>query len=950
MPGKRICKEYCHIMIMWKGHKIFLRTKILILLGGMILASFPSQGQARRITLRIDSISFINFIDTLQKVTDYRFFYNGSWSDSLTVRVNADHEPVSRVLAGALKNSDIYYLIAGKEVIFSKGVPFKTHFKKNILSYIRLQRKQNEEPRNALPSAPENKETLSREKYKLYKIGNPADFSRGKYAFLSGTVKEGNTGQPAPGVVVYFPAIQKGTTTDENGHYSLLLPKGQHAVEYRLIGMHTEKRNLILFSDGRLDIEIFEQVNQLGEVTVSANRENQVRNLRIGIEKISVKMLKQIPMGLGEVDLVKSSLLLPGVQSVGEAAAGYNIRGGSTDQNLILLDDAPIINSSHFFGFFSAFNSDMIEDVTLYKSGVPARYGGRVSSVMDIKLKQGNPEKIKFSGGISPVTGRIMAEGPVTKKADFVLGARSTYSDWILRQLKDKQLQKSTARFMDLQGVINIEAGKGNHLSLSGYMSRDLFNYYKESAFEYTNQAATLRWTHAFSSRLNADFSAILSNYEYRVDNVQDTLAMSSLYYRINQKIAKADFTWLVSEAHKVTFGVSSTGYVLSPGKQTPLNTLSEIVPHTLEEERALENSLYISDEYKISPLITLSGGIRVNLFMALGPGTEYHYREQMPLSVETITDTVYYDKNKITAYYPGLEYRFSSRFLIGPGLSVKAGLQRMVQYLHMMSNTTAISPTDIWTLSDRYLKPVTGDQVSLGIYKNLKQNKLELSAEVYYKVLGNILDYKNGARLLMNDHLETDVLNGKGKAYGIELMLKKQTGSITGWVSYAYARVLHKIDGAFAVEKVNNGNWFPADYDKPHDVKLVINTKLSRRFNVTANFMYSTGRPITYPAGYYRFGDVNRIFYSDRNEFRIPDYMRLDLAATLNGNLKMKKLNHSSFTLAVYNVLGRRNPYSIYFKLENGEMKGYKLSIFGQPVITLTYNFRLFGNALGDF
>jgi len=950
MPGKPICNEYCHIMIMWKDNKLLERTKKLILLGGIILAPLLAQGQIPRITLRIDSIPFVNFVDTLEKVTDYRFFYNGSWSDSLIIRVHAVHEPVSRVLSGVFKNTGIYCLITGKKVIFSQGVPFKTSFKKNMLFYLRLQQKQKEKIRYALSSNRENTETLSRGKYKLYKIGNPADFNKGKYAFLSGTVKDGNTGLPAPGVVVYFPALKKGTTTDEKGHYSLWLPKGQHAVEYRLIGMHIEKRNLILFSDGRFDIEIFEQVNQLGEVTVSANRENQVRNLRIGIEKISVKMLKQIPMGLGEVDLVKSSLLLPGVQSVGEAAAGYNIRGGSTDQNLILLNGAPVMNSSHFFGFFSAFNSDMIEDVTLYKSGVPARYGGRVSSVMDIKLKQGNTEKIKCSGGISPVTGRIMVEGPVTKKANFVLGTRSTYSDWILKQLKDKQLQMSTARFQDLQGILNVEAGKGDHLSLFGYMSRDLFNYYKESAFEYTNQAVTLRWTHTFSPRLYADISAILSNYEYRVDNIQDTLAMSSLFYRINQKIAKADFAWLFSEVHKVTFGVSSTGYSLFPGKQLPLNDLSDIMPHTLEEEKALENSLYISDEYKISSLITLSGGIRMNMFMALGPATEYHYREQAPLAVEIMTDTAYYGKNKIKAFYPGLGYRFTSRFLISPGLSVKAGLQRMYQYLHMMSNTTAISPTDIWTLSDRYIKPVTSDQVSLGIYKNFQRNKLEISAEAYYKFLGNILDYKNGARLLMNDHLETDVLNGKGKAYGVELMIKKQTGNITGWISYAYARILHKIDGDFAVEKVNNGKWFPADYDKPHDVKLVINTKLSRRFNVTANFMYSTGRPITYPVGYFRFGDVNRIFYSDRNEFRIPDYMRLDLAATLNGNLKMKKLNHSSFTLAVYNVLGRRNPYSIYFKLEDGEMNGYKLSIFGQPIITLTYNFRIFGNALGDF
>ena len=922
--------------------------------GGLlcVLILFPmrSMGQKPRISLHVDSIPFRNFVDTLEKVTDDTFYYSGTWADSLVISVDVAGKTVNQIFSRVFKDNGIYYFVAGEKIILSKGVPFKKGFKKKMLSFLRARQKQNEQIQYALTSIRQNSKSLTQEKYKLYKIGNPAEFGKGKYAYLTGTVKDGATGRPTPGVVIYFPKIKSGTTTDEHGHYSLLLPKGQHTVEYRSIGMHTEKRNLILYSDGSLNIEMFEQVNQLGEVTVSANRENQVHNMRIGIEKISVKMLKQIPMGLGEVDIVKSSLLLPGVQSVGEAAAGYNVRGGSTDQNLILLNGAPIINPSHFFGFFSAFNSDMIKDVTLYKSGVPAKYGGRVSSVMDIRLIQGNAKKIKFSGGISPATGRIMAQGPVTKKVNFAIGTRSTYSDWILKQLKDKRLQKSTARFYDVQGIVNIEINHDNHLALSGYQSRDVFDYYKESAFDYRNQAATLTWTHAFTSKLYADFSAIVSNYEYRVDNIQDTLAMSSLYYRINQKIAKVDFTWLCSDVHKVNFGLSSTGYSLFPGKQLPLNDLSEIVPHTLEEEKALENSLYISDEYKISPLVTLSGGIRMNLFMALGPRTEYHYREQNPLSVETITDTMYYGKGKITSFYPGLGYRFTSRFLLSPGLSFKVSLQRMYQYLHMISNTTAISPTDIWKLSDRYIKPVTSDQVSLGIYKNMERNKLVASAEVYYKFLGNILDYKNGARLLMNDHLETDILQGKGRAYGVELMLKKQTGSITGWVSYTYASIQHKVDGAYALEKVNNGSWFPADYDKPHDVKLVINAKLSRRFNVTTNFMYSTGRPITFPAGYYRFGNVNRIFYSERNEFRIPDYIRLDLAATLNGNLKQKKLNHSSFTLAVYNVLGRRNPYSIYFKAEEGEMKGYKLSIFGQPIITLTYNFRILGNALGDF
>ena len=395
---------------------------------------------------------------------------------------------------------------------------------------------------------------------------------------------------------------------------------------------------------------------------------------------------------------------------------------------------------------------------------------------------------------------------------------------------------------------------------------------------------------------------------------------------------------------------MNSTLYNLAPGEQLPLNDSSYVVHKKLEEERALESSLYLSDVFSISPSITVSGGLRYNVYASFGPGSEFRYADNAPLSPGSIQDTTHYTKGQIKAWYPNLEFRVSSRFKLGPDLSFKAGFQRMFQYIYMISNTTAISPTDIWKLCDNYIKPQRGDQYSLGIYRNFKRNTIEASVEGYYKKLDNIIDYKGGAQLLMNEQLETVLLSGIGKAYGIEFMVKKSAGSVTGWFSYTYARIFHKIDGEFAEEKINGGHYFPASYDKPHDLKLVINAKLSRRMNVTTNFVYNTGRPITYPVGYFNYGSVNRVFYSDRNEFRIPDYIRLDLAATYNGNLLAKKMNHSSFTFAVYNVLGRRNPYSIFFKMEEGVVNGYKMSIFGNPIFTITYNFKILGNASDDF
>ncbi|MCD6598947.1 MAG: carboxypeptidase-like regulatory domain-containing protein, partial [Bacteroidales bacterium] len=853
---------------------------------------FILEAQNDTLTLHMEQASFREFVDSVEGKTNYKIYFANDWVDSLNIYIDADKQSIDQILDKNLADSGFTFIITPEnKIILSKGYTIKTSFKEEYEKYLSDHIVKIDSSIYALPENKLEEDKIISDEFKLFKIGNPSELNNGKFAVLSGYIKEADTGIPVVGGVIYVEKIKVGATSNADGFYSLSLPKGQHIVEFRTIGMRTTRRNLILYSNGEFDVEMYEKVNQLEEVTITANKENNVQNLRMGTEKISIKMLKMIPMGLGEVDVIKSSLLLPGVQSVGEAAAGFNVRGGATDQNLMLLNNAPIINPSHFFGFFSAFNSDIIGDVTLYKSGVPAEYGGRISSVMDIQLKEGSKEKFKVSGGISPVTGRLMVEGPVKEKATYILSARTTYSNWILKQLENKQLQNSTASFYDIQGMTNIEIDKNNKISLSGYYSKDKFNYYKQSAFEYSNLAATLRWDHTFKPNLFASFSVIMSNYDYGINAVQDSTAMSSMYYRLGQNIGRADFTYFPIEKHKVNFGLNATWYRLSPGELLPLNDSSSVMPRKLEDDRALESSLYLSDEFEISPSITLSAGLRFNMYASFGPNSEFIYGEGLPFSTESIIDTAYYSNGQVKAFYPNLEFRFSSRFLLGDGFSFKAGIQRMYQYIQMISNTTAISPTDIWKLSDNHIKPQRSDQLSFGIYRNFKKNMIETSIETYYKKLNNIIDYKGGAQLLMNEHLETDIINGTGHAYGIELMVKKTRGSITGWISYTYARILHKIDGEFAEEKVNDGNYFPANYDKPNDFKLVVNSKLSRRFNITTNFVYNTGRPITYPVGFYDFANVNRVFYSQRNEFRVPDYLRLDLAATLNGNLRKNKL-----------------------------------------------------------
>ncbi len=881
------------------------RLGIIILL---VFFSVVLTAQDNILSLQFSNILFRDLADTIEKTVPVKIYYSDKWVDTLYLDINSRGESLSGLFDQSLLNTGFSFFITDdNKLILSKGSRIKTNFSRELQDYLSKRVSVPDTVRYDQPSEADEEAAISDE-YKIFRIGSPSALKKSGTAFLSGTIKDIETGEPFAGTIVYVEKLKAGVATNNAGYYSLELPKGQFVVEYRMVGMKTAKRNVIIYSDGMLDVELAQSTNQLGEVTVSASRESNVREIEMGIEKINMKMLKQIPMGMGEADLLKTSLLLPGVNSAGEASAGFNIRGGNVDQNLILFDGAPIINPSHFFGFFSSFNPDIIQDVILYKSGIPAKYGGRISSVMDIKLKEGSTEKVNISGGVSLFTAKLMVEVPLQKKkSSIIVSGRTTYSDWVLGLLDDVQLQNSSAGFNDIQGLLTFSAGQKDDFSISGYLSNDRFDYYGESATSYSNLTSSVKWNHKYNSRLFSQVAGIISNYDYAVDTKQIPETSNTLNYKLSQQILRTNFTWLPRENHKVEFGLDATYYSLFPGTLNPLGLSSETVPKSLEKEQAVEPALYISDEYEVSPRLLLSGGLRFTMFTSIGPETRFIYTAGLPKSVENISDTAYYGEGQILKIYPGPEFRFSARYIIAPDFSVKAGIQRNFQYLNMVSNTTSMSPTDIWKLSDSYIKPQRGDQVSFGLYKDFRRKAIESSIEVYYKSLKNIMDYKGGATLLMNEHLETDILSGIGKAYGVELMLKKQSGILTGWISYTYSRSFIKVDGEFEEEKINGGEYFPANFDKPHDLKVVGNLRVIRRLNLTSNLIYTTGRPITHPVGFYNFYNVTRVFYSERNEFRIPYYLRLDFSATLNGNLKAKKLNHSSLTFTCYNVLGRK-------------------------------------------
>lgn len=886
-------------------------------------------------------IEFVEFVKEIEASSKYFFYYNPKEIDSLFISIKPGNYGVEDLLSNALANTDFNYAVDHRNNIFitrEKQIrtelpvgffdaePEEQEFDISIFDYLTEKSQQQE-------STLENK---------LNEIGPKSNNIKEGSANLAGYIREKESGEPVIGAVVYVENPWIGVASDQFGYYSITLPKGRHEINIKSIGMKNTRRQLMLYGDGKLDIELEEDVIPLREVIIESEKDVNVSGLQVGLEKIDIKTMKQIPTALGEVDILKVALTLPGVQTVGENATGLNVRGGATDQNLILFNDMVIYNPAHLFGFFSAFNPDVLKNVTLYKSGIPAEYGGRLSSVLEVSSRDGNKKEITGSGGLGLVTSRLALEGPLIKdKTSLLIAGRSTYSDWLLRELPNSSFRNSTASFYDLNAHLSHEFDEKNSLFLSGYLSKDRFNLNSDTLYQYQNRNAALKWKHIFKNKFYGVFTATYNNYRYDINSEENPVNAFVMNYENEQAELKADFSYFPDSKHTIKFGASTIRYQLNPGEFNPLNDESLVIPQILQREQAWESAIYISDQFDISPFLSVYGGIRYSLFNAIGPRDVFIYPPGISKNENNISDTVTYQAGENIATYHGPEYRFSARYSLNRNSSVKISYNRMRQYIHMLSNTAAISPTDTWKLSDSHIRPQIGDQYSLGYYRNFKANTIETSVEVYYKEMKDFLDFKSGAVLFLNPTIETDIINAEGMAYGVEFMIKKLTGKLNGWLSYTYSRSLVQINQPETSDVVNDGDFFPSNFDKPHDVTLVGNYRFNRRFSISMNYTYSTGRPITLPQAKYDYEGSKRIYYSDRNQYRIPDYMRMDLSLNLEGNHKVQKLNHSSWTLAVYNLLGRKNAYSVFFDSQEGAINGYKLSIFGRPIPTLTWNFK---------
>jgi hypothetical protein len=886
------------------------------------------------------NLRFEQFVERIEASTPYRFYFDAKDVDSLFITVQAKNIPLQGVLYQALNGSKYAFAIdAQQRVYITLERPIRTDLPIGF-----FERGRN---LNATDSTADAYLTVSQIKRtepetKTYEVGTRTNSLRSGRATVAGSVRNVASGEPVVGVAIYVDNPRIGTVSDQFGYYSLTLPRGRHELRVRSIGMKDTRRRIILYNDGKLDIEMEDDVIALKEVVIEAEKDVNIAGTQMGQDRVDIKTIRQVPTALGEADLLRVVLTLPGVKSVGESSTGLNVRGGATDQNLILYNDATIYNPSHLFGFFSAFNPDVIKSAELYKSGIPSRFGGRLSSVLDVQTRDGNKKKFVGAGGIGLLTGRLMVEGPLIKeKTAFILGGRSTYSNWILKQLPTDAYRNSRAGFYDVNLHVTHDADERNTVYFTGYLSHDNFRLNTDTTYEYQNRTATLKWKHIINNKLYSVFTGSYSGYKYLVYSQKNPINAYQLNFAVNQSQLKADFNYYPTNQHAVDFGASTTYYKLFPGNFQPRGNESLILPDVIPHEQGLESAVYVGDKFDVTDRLSINGGLRYSFYTYLGPKSVFQYAPGFAKTLSTITDTLTYSNNQPINTYHGPEYRLALRYTLSPTSSIKASFNRTRQYIQMLSNTTVISPTDIWKLSDPNIKPQIGDQYAIGFYKNNRRNTIETSVEAYYKTMQNLLDYRGGATLFLNSHIETDVVNAQGVAYGVEFLVKKTTGKLNGWLSYTYARTLLRTNNPNAAEQINNGSFYPSSYDKPHDLTFIGNYKINRRFSLSLNFTYSTGRPITLPVLKYTLDGSQRLFFSERNQYRVPDFYRADFAMNIEGNHKVKKLAHSFWTISVYNLTGRRNVYSIYFKSENGVVNGYRLSIFGQPIPSLTYNFR---------
>lgn len=860
-------------------------------------------------------------LSEIGKKENAHFYFIPEWIQSVTFLQNYTGQTLGEVLDTFFLGTDLNYVSVYPQVVVIIKDPSQALLRNKAI------------------------ENAVREKKKIERLvfGEPGSLKKGQQITISGNVIDAKTSEPLAQTSIRVSDTQYGTTTDQLGNYSLTLSPGIHVLSFSFVDYESKVIDLLAYGNGEINLEMDRVPIILEEVVIQSQATQELATSRIGQIQMTVSEFKRTPAFLGETDLIKQVQALPGVTTVGEAATGFNVRGGSVDQNLILYDGLPAFNSSHVFGFLSSFNSEAIRDVTFYRGGVPAEYGGRASSVLDIQSKDGNFEKWNVKAGIGVITSNITINGPLKKeRTSLATSFRSTYSNWLVNSIRTDyvDLRKSSVYFYD--GTLKLTHQFKDHskLSFSGYSSKDEFRLVGDSTYRWDNLQGSVKLDRQLSGKLSSEFVAGISSYGYSVTNSQP-LTASVLSYSILSSVIKAGFHYQ-NGAHKINFGMQLLDYRFNPGSLRPGSSESNARAFSLDKQHSIENAFYIADDWSFNEKIFIEGGVRVPLFISFGPSNVNLYKEGTPREVTGIVDTLNFRRGQVIKGYLGLEPRLSLRWAAGSTSSVKLGYSRMYQFLHLVTNSTAVTPVDIWQPSGYYFKPQRSDQISLGYFRDFVEKKYGASTEVFYKSIQNVLDFKDGAQLILNKNIETDLLQGRGFSYGVETFLSKNTGRLTGSFNYTYSRTFRVISGPTSSESINSGKKYPANFDQPHILNLSWKYSLSRRHFFTGNFTYHTGRPVTIPLSAFQFENTVAAYFSTRNQYRIPEYHRLDVALVIEGNHKRKRRIEGMWVFSVYNVYGRKNPYSIFFKnAGTGIPRPYQLSVIGTVFPSISYNFK---------
>ena len=765
-------------------------------------------------------------------------------------------------------------------------------------------------------------------------------FAQSENLTISGFIRDAANGETIIGANIYVDEIGSGTVSNEYGFYSVNLPAGSYTLVFSYVGFDTQTEQVTLSQDLKLDLEIGVESQELQEIVISSEAANaNVSSTEISVNKLDIGTIKKIPSLLGEVEILRSIQLLPGVSSVGEGATGFNVRGGSIDQNLVLLDEAPVYNSSHLFGFFSVFNPDAVKDVKLYKGGIPARYGGRLSSILDVRMKEGNNKNLAINGGIGAIFSRLSVEAPIIKdKASFIIAGRRSYADILAQPFLDEDTQGSALNFHDLTLKTNWTLGEKDRLFLSGYTGRDNFRFGEDAGFNWGNATATLRWNHIYNDGLFGNVTAYYSDYDYQISFGADSDNRFDWDAAIKNYAVKPEFTWFLNPNNQVRFGGQLIIYEFDPGNAIGISE-GESLDLSLDNRFAIESGLYIENEQTVSDKLTLNYGLRLSYFNYVGAGDVFTFDEETPAGQRrTVTSTESFDQWESIQTYANLEPRFSLKYQLNEQESFKATYNRTAQYIHLLSNTAASTPVDVWTPSTNNIRPQLSDQIAIGYFRNSADNTFEFSVETYFKRLQNLVDYIDGADLLLNQFIEGDILEGRGRAYGLELYVRKTAGRFTGWASYTLARSERLVDG------INNNEWYATRFDQTHNFSFTSFYDVSKRLDVSVNFGIISGTPLTLPTtrieqqGFIIPHNVDNA----RNNFRIPVYHRLDISATLQGKKNEQRRWQGEWVFSVYNVYSRRNAFSIFTRQRsNGVKDAVRLSVFGSYIPSVAYNFK---------